>query len=161
MKIYGWMTLTALTLSTTVMAQQPLLQDQAVLPSQAHPTVTMPNQETQPSLITPPAAPLAFDDRNRWLSAKAVKLQVLDKVNGQATTLIVQAGRSVEFGSLTIMVRSCVVRLPDQPADSAGYLNVADNHSDSLSFSGWLLANEPSMSMMQHPIYDIRVVGCV
>ena len=27
-------------------------------------------------------------------------------------------------------------------------------------FRGWMLANNPSLSMLQHPIYDVRVVGC-
>lgn len=159
MKARGWLVMAGLTLSVSAMAQRPPLQGQALRLSQVQPPVVMPGQEAQPSLFAPPTISLP-DGRNKWLPAKAAKLQVLDKVNGQAATLTVQVGQPATFGSLTIMVRSCMVRAPDQPADSAGYLNVTDSHSESLGFAGWLLANEPSISMMQHPIYDIRVTGC-
>ncbi len=97
---------------------------------------------------------------NVWLPAAVATLQALDKVNAQASTLTVKVGQSATFGSLTITVKSCVVRPPDQPADAAAYVNVADSHPDSSGFSGWLLENEPSVSIMQHPIYDLRVTGC-
>jgi len=97
---------------------------------------------------------------NIWLPAGVAKLQALDKVNAQASTLSVKVGQSVTFGSLTITVKSCVVRPPDQPADAAAFVDVTDSHPDSTGFSGWLLENEPAVSIMQHPIYDLRVAGC-
>ncbi len=159
-KACGWLAVTGLTLSVPAMAQRPPLQEQTLPLSQAQPSIVAPSQETQPSLIVPPLVSSSSDGRNKWLPAKAVRLQVLDKVNGLATTLTVQVGEATAFGSLTIMARSCMVRAPDQPVDSAGYLDVTDSHSDFMRFAGWLLANEPSASMMQHPIYDIRVTGC-
>jgi hypothetical protein len=92
--------------------------------------------------------------------AAAVKLQALDKVNAQASDLTIKVGQSATFGSLTITVKSCVVRPPNQPADAAAYLAVTDSHPDSPGFDGWMLEDEPSVSMMQHPIYDLRVAGC-
>lgn len=160
MKAYGWLVTAGLTVSISALAQRPPLQEQDLPLFQVQPPVTMPSQDTQPSLPAPPMVSSPSDARNKWLPAKAAKLQVLDKVNGQATTLTVQVGQSALFGSLTIRVRSCMVRAPDQPADSTGYLQVTDSHADSMGFAGWLLANEPSVSMMQHPIYDIRVTGC-
>lgn len=149
-----------LILSISAMAQQqPPLQEQALPPFRVQPPVIILSQVTQPSLIAPPMVS-SLEGWDKWLPAKAARLQVLDKVNGQATMLTVQVGQSAVFGSLTILVRSCMVRTPDQPADSAGYLNVTDSHSDVVGFAGWLLANEPSVSMMQHPVYDIRVTGC-
>jgi len=88
------------------------------------------------------------------------KLQALDKVNAQASDLTIKVGQSATFGSLTITVKSCVVRPPDQPADAAAYLDVTDSHADSPGFDGWILRDEPSVSMMEHPIYDLRVSGC-
>jgi len=97
---------------------------------------------------------------NAWLPAGSARLQALDKVNAQATALTVKVGQTANFGSLTIAVKACVVRPPDQPADAAAYLDVTDRNPDSPPFNGWLLSHEPSASMMEHPIYDIRVSGC-
>jgi hypothetical protein len=97
---------------------------------------------------------------NQWVPAGSARIQALDKVNAQATTLTVKVGQPATFGSLTIMVKACVVRPPDQPADAAAYLDVTDSHPESPGFDGWILTNEPSVSMMQNPIYDLRVAGC-
>jgi hypothetical protein len=115
----------------------------------------------QPSSAAPQAAPPAMAERpNIWVPAGAAKLEALDKVNAQASELTIKVGQSATFGSLTISVKSCMVRPPDQPADAAAYLDVTDSHPDAPAFDGWLLENEPSVSMMQHPIYDLRVAGC-
>jgi hypothetical protein len=92
--------------------------------------------------------------------AGVARLEALDKVNAQGTALTIKVGQSATFGSLTITVKGCVIRPPDQPADAAAYLHVTDSHPDSPGFDGWMLEDEPSVSMMQHPIYDLRVTGC-
>jgi hypothetical protein len=110
---------------------------------------------------TPPVAPpTTFDRPNIWVPAGAAKLEALDKVNAQAQELTIKVGQSATFGSLTITVKACVTRPPDQPADAAAYLHVTDSHPDSPGFDGWMLEDEPSVSMLQHPIYDLRVAGC-
>ena len=45
-------------------------------------------------------------------------------------------------------------------AGFAAFLTITDSHADAPGFRGWMLANNPSLSMLQHPIYDVRVVGC-
>jgi hypothetical protein len=107
---------------------------------------------------TPDMTPLTRP--NTWLPATTAKLQALDKVNAQTTMLTVKVGQTATFGSLTIAVKACIVRPPDQPPDAAAYLDVTDRNPDTPPFAGWLLEQEPSASMMEHPIYDIRVTGC-
>jgi hypothetical protein len=118
------------------------------------------NTGTPPFAGTEAQKTPAPDLPNVWLPAGMAKLQALDKVNAQASALAVKVGQSTTFGSLTITVKSCVIRPPDQPADAAAFVDVTDSHPDSTGFSGWLLENEPSVSIMQHPIYDLRVTGC-
>ena len=115
----------------------------------------------QASPAVPPVAPPATVERpNMWVPAGVAKLQALDKVNAQAIALTVKVGQSTTFGSLTITVKACVIRPVDQPADAAAYLDVTDSHPDSPGFNGWMLEDEPSVSMMQNPVYDLRVTGC-
>jgi hypothetical protein len=114
-------------------------------------------QLDQPAQPPSPAQP---QWANRWVVGASARIQALDKVSAQATALTLKVGQPANFGSLTIEVKACLVRPPDQPADAAAYLNVTDSHADAPGFSGWMLANEPSVSMMQNPIYDLRVAGC-
>lgn len=122
-----------------------------------------------PAAVAPPSGPKAppplqpaatMPAPNVWVPATAAKLSALDKVNAQSTALIVKVGESVTFGSLTITVKSCVIRPADQAADAAAFLDVTDSHPDAPPFSGWMLAAEPSVSMIQNPVYDVRVTGC-
>jgi hypothetical protein len=95
-----------------------------------------------------------------WLPQNTAQLQVLDKVNAQNALLTVKVGQEAQFGSLNIQVQACNNHPPDQPQDSAAFLTITDSHADAPGFRGWMLANNPSLSMLQHPIYDVRVVGC-
>jgi len=95
-----------------------------------------------------------------WLPRQSAEVTVLDKVRAQATPLTVKIGASGTSGSLTITVRGCFVRPPDQPADAAAFLDIQDSRPTGAGFRGWMLAGSPSLNLMQHPIYDVRVVAC-
>jgi hypothetical protein len=123
------------------------------------PTARYPAQQP-PTQIAPPAVPQTVAPQSAWLPQTTAMLQVLDKVNAQNSVLTVKVGQSAQFGSLTIQVQACQIRPPDQPQDATAYLTITDSHTDAPGFHGWLLANHPSVSMLQHPIYDVRVVGC-
>lgn len=115
-------------------------------------------QQAQPAPAPPPDTPQPL--QLTWVPAGTALVQVLDKVNAQNTVLTVKVGEQAEYGSLSIQVQACDVHPPDQVQDSAAYLNVTDSHADTPAFHGWMLAAEPSVSMLQNPMYDVRVVGC-
>jgi len=117
-----------------------------------------PAQGTQAVPAPVPAVPQPM--QLTWLPQANATLQVLDKVNAQSSLLTVKVGQQAQFGSLTIQVQACDTHPPDQPQDSAAYLTITDSRADTSGFRGWMLANNPSVSMLQHPIYDVRVVGC-
>jgi hypothetical protein len=84
----------------------------------------------------------------------------LDKVSARATPLSGRVGQTVRYASLSIMVRACLVRPADQPMDAAAYLDIVDSHPDMPRFDGWMLVSAPAVSMLEHPVYDIRLTGC-
>ena len=49
---------------------------------------------------------------------------------------------------------------PQTPSGTLSFLDITDSHPDAPSFHGWMLKSDPSVSMLQHPIYDVRVLGC-
>ena len=105
-----------------------------------------------------PAWPAAAQDA--WARRGVAELTVLDKVRAQATPVSVPVGQSVTFHSLTIKVLGCAVRPPDQAPDATAFVDITDSTPGAPGLRGWILANEPFMNMLQHPIYDVRVTGC-
>ena len=111
---------------------------------------------TQPT--APEQAPPQYP--NDWVPEAAAQLVVLDKIDALSKDLTVKVGQSASYGALNIKVQSCLVRPPDQPADATAFLVISDSHKDEPGFSGWTLANEPWLSMLQNPVYDVWVMGC-
>jgi hypothetical protein len=98
--------------------------------------------------------------RADWVRMGSATLQTLDKVNARVDTMVLKVGDSAHFGSLVITVRGCYVRASDQPADATAFLVIRDERPDAPGFSGWMVRSAPYMSMLAHPIYDVRVAGC-
>ena len=103
---------------------------------------------------TPPTPPLS------WVPKDIAELQALDKVNARHSVLTVKVGDQVQFGSLRIEVQACVARPPNQPQDAAAFLAITDANNEGVPFRGWMVASQPALSMLQHPVFDIRVTGC-
>ena len=129
-----------------------------LLPPTAQPQPAQPDQPPASRQAPVENGPLKLP--SAWVPQTTAQLQVLDKVNAQNAVLTVKVGQEARFASLNILVQACDLRPPDQPNDSAAYLTITDSRSDSPAFHGWMLANEPFLSMLQHPIYDVRVVAC-
>lgn len=102
----------------------------------------------------PPAPP------NTWVPQRGAIVQLLDKVNAANITLHVKVGESATYGSLHIQVLGCVIRPPNMARDAAALLVIKDTTPDQPGFQGWMLQNEPFLSMLQSPSYDVRVEGC-
>lgn len=113
-----------------------------------------------PAAAQPAAPPPATPGADAWQPRGTAELAALDKVRAQSTALQARVGQPVRYGSLTITVRGCVVRPPDQAPDSAAFVEVADSHPGGPGFRGWMIASAPALGMMEHPLYDLRVVAC-
>jgi hypothetical protein len=93
-------------------------------------------------------------------------LQGLDKTTARITTIEAPLDRSVRFGSLVITVRACVKRPPEEPPETAAFLEIDDVHSGEGSvsanriFSGWMFKSSPALSALEHAVYDIGVLDC-
>ena len=125
----------------------------------------VPNPLDNPNAVPAPGASQQARPRGQpqgggWVKMSSATLQVLDKVNAIGQTLVVKVGDTGHFGSLDIGVRGCFVRPPDRPADATAFLVINDERPDSPSFTGWMVQSAPYMSMLAHPIYDVRVTGC-
>jgi hypothetical protein len=105
-------------------------------------------------------APASSSPTDTWLPRTTADIQVLDKVNAQSGTVSLKVGQVAENASLSITLRGCAIRPPDLPQDATAYIDVKDSRKGAPGFHGWIFANEPSLSMLEHPIYDLRLLGC-
>jgi hypothetical protein len=140
----------------------PSMQYTPALPApQPAPQPPADQSQAQPGQPAPPAAPATSQPMQlTWVPQANALVQVLDKVNAQSAVLTVKVGQQAAFGTLSIQVQACDTHPPDQAQDAAAYLTITDSHAETPGFRGWMLANNPSLSMLQNPIYDVRVVGC-
>jgi hypothetical protein len=91
-------------------------------------------------------------------------LRTLDKVTARVSTIQVPVGSATELGSLEVTVRACDKRPPEETPESAAFLEISEakqGERAKMLFSGWMFASSPSLSALEHPIYDIWVVDCV
>ncbi|HWX50879.1 MAG TPA: DUF2155 domain-containing protein [Roseomonas sp.] len=109
------------------------------------------------------AAPALAQQDPGWVPKNTAKLQALDKVTARVTVLDVPLNQPFRFGTLQILVRACNARPPDEVPDAAAWLQVMETRQDPNGvpvFQGWMFANAPGVSMLEHPVYDLRVLDC-
>lgn len=90
-------------------------------------------------------------------------LRALDKVTARISTLAAPVDERVTFGSLHIVARVCDKRPPEEPPESAVFLDIAESRPNEVPipvFHGWMFASSPAVSAMDHPVYDIWVLDC-
>ena len=87
-------------------------------------------------------------------------LSVLNKITANVDNLDIKLKENFEYGELRIYPIDCYLSSPEEKPETAVYLNVYHNNKDEKIFSGWMLKTLPSISAIEHPIYDIWVNDC-
>ncbi len=95
-------------------------------------------------------------------------LRGLDKVTATTQDFPVRVGETAEFGSLSVTGRYCRSRPPEESPETFALLEVADRRimddgqqSDPENiFTGWMFASSPALNPLDHPTYDVWVLGC-
>lgn len=98
-----------------------------------------------------------------WEPRRVAVLQALDKVTARITVLRATLNQPERFGSLTITVRACHARPPDEVPDAAAWMEISDSRlpaEQNPVFRGWMFAEAPGVNMLLHPVYDIRILEC-
>lgn len=91
-------------------------------------------------------------------------LQGLDKVTARISTIEAPLNQPIRFGTLEVIVRTCSKTPPEEPPESAAFVEIYEARpgEERVSlFSGWMFASSPALSAMEHPVYDVWVVDCM
>lgn len=87
----------------------------------------------------------------------------LDKVTARISELEVPIDKTVEFGALQVTPRVCYSRPPTERPKTTTFVEVDETKLDGTKdriFTGWMLAESPGLSGVEHPVFDIWLTGC-
>jgi len=87
----------------------------------------------------------------------------LDKITGRITTFEIPVNEVRRFGALNVYPRICNSRPPTEEPKTTSFVQVDENLQDGGTrriFSGWMLAESPGLNAVEHPVYDVWLIGC-
>lgn len=103
------------------------------------------------------AAPVAATVATGFGSAR---IRILDKQTNRVEILTIKAKTKATSGALELNLNRCAGDLQGVPGQDAAWLDVRDTANDATLFSGWMFSSAPQVAALDHPRYDVQVVGC-
>ena len=92
------------------------------------------------------------------------KLIILNKITTKSTEHILKIGEVKFFGNLSIKLHKCVKGTDPYNTNNWMLLTVFDNKVEKEAitvFHGWVLSSNPSLSTLEHPVYEVIPLDCV
>lgn len=93
-------------------------------------------------------------------------IQALDKSTATKSILKINIGSQKKFGNIIIKLHRCWQAPLSQTPESKALIEVIEevrqnyNVKQEKIFSGWMFASTPSISSLEHPIYDLTILEC-
>lgn len=90
------------------------------------------------------------------------RIRKLDKMTGATETAEVLAGQEADFGRLRVVVTACMAPPDGSLEGTRAFLRVWDARlgTEAPAFSGWMFADSPALSALDHPRFDVWVISC-
>lgn len=98
------------------------------------------------------------------IEMNTARMQAMDKITGHVNVINVPVGGAVNFGSLSIVVRSCKSRPVEEAPENFAFVDVTDKSlkgEEINIFKGWMLSSSPATNAVEHPIYDVWLLQCL
>ncbi len=102
----------------------------------------------------------AFAEEKR----NTAQMQAMDKITGHVQIINVPVETEVKYGTLSIVVRDCQTRSPEETPENFAFVDIVDNFSNDNAvniFRGWMLSSNPAINPVEHPIYDVWLLSCI
>ena len=87
----------------------------------------------------------------------------LDKITGQTTPFDVYIDETVQFGALQITPRVCNTSPATDQSRTTTFVEVQEvtlNRDVRPLFTGWMFADDPGLSALDHAVYDVWLNAC-
>lgn len=126
-----------------------------------------------PAVVKLSSLPPVLDHKATFEDAKADEKGVrrsilmggLDKITARTFKFQAPVGATVRFQKLLITPRTCHVRPPEETPETTVFVEIAEASPEGGEdlhrlFSGWMFASSPGLNALEHPVYDVWVIGC-
>lgn len=89
-------------------------------------------------------------------------VQNLNKTTAKTSILEMKIGDVIRFGQIQIIAHKCWQAPLDQRPENKILLEVLENKEGKniRIFYGWMFSSSPSISGLEHPIYDLTAINC-
>lgn len=94
-------------------------------------------------------------------------VQILNKTTAKTSFNELKVNEKTNFGSIKIIPRKCWQSPQEQKPESKILIEVFEAKNEGKDkiiekriFYGWMFASSPSISGLEHPIYDITAINC-
>ena len=99
------------------------------------------------------------------MAERVATIGLLNKRNNVSRDFEIRPGETVEEGPVILRVEACERTAPYEfPQETGAFVQVdiLDRGQDTHArvFSGWLFKENPSLNVVEHPIYDVWVKDC-
>lgn len=87
----------------------------------------------------------------------------LDKITGVTTTFEIAIGAEQQFGRLIVKPEVCYSRPPTEEPKTSSFVRVVEIETGDVRkpvFSGWMFAESPGLSAVDHAVYDVWLTSC-
>ncbi len=93
-----------------------------------------------------------------------VEIKILDKLSSKTSQLKLNIQQETNFENLLIKILKCKNSEFDDNPEVTAYMQVQDitlkNNDQVYVFNGWTFSSSPSISLFDHPVYDIWLIKC-
>ncbi len=105
--------------------------------------------------LVPQAEPIVFSSTGN--------VQLLNKNTAKVEKIFLQVKKPAIINNLEITLHKCWQAPEYQKPESKMLLEVSEIYQDKKTpiFFGWLFASSPSVSSLEHPIYDLVALNCL
>ena len=105
-----------------------------------------------------------FSSKSFGNNTNFVEIKILDKVSSKTSQLTLDINKETKFENLIIKVLKCKNSEFDDNPEVTAYMQVQDitldNNDQVFVFNGWTFSSSPSITLFDHPIYDIWLSKC-
>ncbi len=125
------------------------------------PAETSEAEDTDPEEAAAPAA----ESEGTPMAERVATIGLLNKRNNVSKDFEIKPGERVEDGAVILTLAACERTAPYEfPQETGAFVQVdvqARGESEHTRvFSGWLFKENPSLNVVEHPIYDVWVKDC-
>ena len=115
------------------------------------------------------AASAVESDFGTPVKDRVATVGLLNKRNNLIQDIVLKTGESKRVSNVIVKLATCERTLPwEKPGEERAFVQVLVEEraksSDPLAwrkvFSGWMFKNSPSLSVVEHPVYDVWIKSC-